>query len=108
MKTKRTSSHKILHVTRGEKLHSLIPVYQGAAPILAGRITVPLLLVTAWMVIGQPSAGQTGTWLKTGSLSTERYDHAATLLPDGKVLVTGGMATFFETESVELYDPTNE
>ena len=108
MKTKRTSFHKTSQVTRAEKLHSLIPVYQGAAPILAGRIAFPLLLITAWMVIVQPSPGQTGTWLKTGSLSTERYSHAATLLPDGKVLVSGGMATFFDTTIAELYDPASE
>ncbi|NBP86548.1 MAG: kelch-like protein, partial [Mycobacteriaceae bacterium] len=31
-----------------------------------------------------------GTWAATGSLATGRYPHTATLLPNGKVLVTVG------------------
>jgi hypothetical protein len=50
----------------------------------------------------------TGTWTTTGSLVTPRAEHTATLLPSGKVLVTGG---YFDTHvigplaSCELYDP---
>ena len=32
----------------------------------------------------------TGTWRVTGELNTPRFYHAATLLPDGQVLIVGG------------------
>jgi len=49
----------------------------------------------------------TGTWSPTGSLRTAREAHTATLLPNGKVLVEGGMENniFFPLGSAELYDP---
>ena len=46
----------------------------------------------------------TGTWAPTGSMTTPREGHDATLLPDGDVLVTAGV----ETAGVfsELYNPS--
>ena len=50
------------------------------------------------------------TWTLTGSMSTPRSNHTATLLPSGKVLVTGGQTTvdfvhFTVLNSAEIYDP---
>jgi N-acetylneuraminic acid mutarotase len=52
----------------------------------------------------------TRSWSVTGSLNTPRYLHTATLLPNGKVLVAGGITNttppdFGITTSAELYDP---
>ena len=47
----------------------------------------------------------TGSWSSTGSLNTARYDHTATLLPNGKVLVAGGLGLHGYLSSAELYDP---
>ena len=46
----------------------------------------------------------TGMWTATGSMATARYFHTATLLPNGQVLVAGGI-TAFTLASAELYDP---
>ena len=49
----------------------------------------------------------TGTWSITGSLNLPRALHTATLLPSGKVLVTGGYNwPPVSLRSAELYDPT--
>lgn len=50
----------------------------------------------------------TAVWTNTGSMSSARQLHTATLLPNGKVLVAGG-ATMFPTNvpyaSAEIFDP---
>jgi uncharacterized delta-60 repeat protein len=48
----------------------------------------------------------TGAWTTTGSLNTLYFGPTATLLPNGKVLVAGGIGTNgFDTTRAELYDP---
>jgi hypothetical protein len=44
-------------------------------------------------------------WSFTGSLNIRRYDHTATLLPNGMVLVAGGVRSPGLLASAELYDP---
>lgn len=48
----------------------------------------------------------TGTFSLTGSLITPRANHAATLLANGEVLITGGQGSAGDLSSAELYDPT--
>jgi len=47
----------------------------------------------------------TGTFSLTGSLHDARFYHTATLLPDGRVLITGGSGALDSLASAELYDP---
>ena len=55
-----------------------------------------------------PSNLDGGTWTVTNSLNTARYLHTTTLLPNGMVLVAGGLDnTFTATASAELYNPAN-
>jgi N-acetylneuraminic acid mutarotase len=47
----------------------------------------------------------TGQWTATGALVSARHEHTATLLADGKVLVSGGYRNGGPLTSSELYDP---
>lgn len=50
----------------------------------------------------------TGTFSSTGSMSTTRQHHTATLLPNKKILITGGLDTNGAVlASAELYDPAS-
>jgi hypothetical protein len=54
-------------------------------------------------------AQSAGTFTTTGSMSTSRSGHTATLLPDGRVLIAGGFVNapnFSPTNSAETYDPS--
>src|SRR5689334_1673064 len=48
---------------------------------------------------------QAGSFSGVGALSGAREGHTATSLPNGKVLVTGGMIGGLAVDSTELYDP---
>jgi len=49
-----------------------------------------------------------GTWTATGSLGAARGEHTATLLPNGKVLVAGGVSNSYSfLVNAELYDPAS-
>ncbi len=49
----------------------------------------------------------TGSFSLTGSLNDARWGHTATLLQNGKVLITGGFGTPGALASAELYDPAS-
>ena len=57
------------------------------------------------------SAQQAGTFTATGSMTTLRFRHTATLLPNGKVLIAGGNDVCYlgvpciGLNTAELYDP---
>src|SRR5271157_1525613 len=72
------------------------------------RFILPLLLSVV------ATAQTPGTFAATGNLSTGRLHHTATLLPNGKVLIAGGVYStppipttpFFDfLATAELYDP---
>ena len=49
----------------------------------------------------------TETWAIAAQMNLERYDHTATLLNDGSVLVAGGNTNAFQTAECELFIPIN-
>ncbi|CAF1680423.1 unnamed protein product [Adineta ricciae] len=45
-------------------------------------------------------------WQSTGNMSVARHVHTASILSNGKVLVTGGWTGSVSLNSAELYDPS--
>jgi hypothetical protein len=80
-------------------------------PIWKMRRTATHALVLAGLFAISVATGitatvQSGTFTLTGSLNTARYDHTATLLGNGGVLVTGGLGVsgaYTSLASAELY-----
>jgi hypothetical protein len=82
--------------------------------VLALLTLLALALLAAGVVVGSRlldrPAPVFGSWTTTGAMSTEHAIHTATVLHDGKVLVTGGVTEESATEATgvtaELYDPS--
>lgn len=76
-----------------------------------GNATYPNFNVLSTAELYDPT---TGTFTQTGKMSIGHYGHTATLLPNGRVLVTGGMFVYWLrnrrgacTNAAELYDPAS-
>jgi N-acetylneuraminic acid mutarotase len=70
----------------------------------------PLSLLLLCLTIGPLSVSRAdpavrGAWTLTGNMHDARQEHTATLLLDGRVLVTGGNVGAISLSSAELYDP---
>jgi hypothetical protein len=94
------------------RLHYLGAKLLSPASSLWRRLALSLLCLGAGLALAQP-CGAAPVGDNTGNLHTARYQHTATLLPDGRVLVVGGLdrregfenAVFYPNATAELYDP---
>jgi N-acetylneuraminic acid mutarotase len=84
-----------------EQSHGPPPTYQLTEPALdlevhmsLGGMQGPIILAAGW---GDPKA-----------MTTSRQEHASTLLPNGKILVTGGHSGSNLLNSAEIYDPSRQ
>lgn len=98
------SSAGVSAPTRG--LHTATRLADGRVLIAGGgpvSWVAPVGPYLASAVIYDPSTGQ---FKATGSMTTTREDHTATLLQDGRVLITGGNDVGDHgVATAELYDP---
>jgi hypothetical protein len=92
------------------KNHSATLLPDGRVLVAGGRSGV---VSTATLTSAEIFNPVTGIWTPTGSLNEARWIHTAALLPDGKVLVAGGIggnpavSTNAQPflDSAEVYDP---
>jgi len=68
---------------------------------LAGTLAAPTLTTPSAEVFNYTN----DTWAPTGNMVTGRYGATGTLLPNGKVLITGGYGMGGALTTSELYDP---
>src|SRR5215470_17263352 len=67
-------------------------------------LSIALLSISAVLT----ASGSPFSFGNTGSLTTARYRHTTTLLPNGQVLVAGGEGSGISAlSSAELYDPAS-
>jgi len=84
--------------------HSATLLSNGKVLMIGGKDGTATPLASAELF--DPNSGTSGSYtpISTGSLAAGRYGHSATLLPNGKVLVTGGTGTAGALDSAELFD----
>ncbi len=91
-----------LHARRGFFTMTLLP--SGQVLAAGGCIANPFCIVA--LASSETFNPTTGQWTTAGPLHNARFWHTATLLPSGKVLVTGGDdASYQPVTTKETYDP---
>ncbi|MFE8596629.1 kelch repeat-containing protein [Archangium violaceum] len=80
----------------------------GGDPTVTATVTnaFGLTAFQTFTVTGLPASCSSPGWAGTGSMTSPRQDHTATLLPNGKVLVAGGSSsTYAYPAQAEIYNP---
>ncbi len=101
--TRNTSGAAVTQMTSERALHTATLLPNGKVLVAGG------VLVAAQAQVALSTAElfdpSNGSWAATGALSSARFNHTATLLPNGRVLVVGGQTAQGMLDSAELYDP---
>ena len=92
-----------LNTPRSDHTATLLP--NGMVLVAGGRDSNSSFSPIATAELYDPASG---TWTTVGNLSTARYFHTATLLPNGMVLAAGGVdSLFIASANAELFDPAS-
>ena len=86
-------------------LHRLIDDLRPTQSRVGPQIASLFIFLGAGFVFAQLCSGAPFQFETTGSLVAGRYRHTATLLPNGKVLVAGGVNNADVVRPAEVYDP---
>jgi N-acetylneuraminic acid mutarotase len=76
-----------------------------------GKFLIGLALMSLALNLFSIQSSQAGTWITNSPLTTARMNHTATLLPNGKVLIAGGLFTLglvappTVLTNAEIFDP---
>jgi hypothetical protein len=97
------------HMVSARYRHAATLLQDGTVLVTGGQSTNGSLSALSSAEIYTPGTGTTpGTWTATGSMNFNRVFHAATLLPDGTVLITGGINNAgVSLQSAEIYYPVS-
>lgn len=85
--------------------HTVTLLTDGRVLITGGWTTDPQSAQNTFHSTALVYSPTTGQFAAAGQMSAARADHTATLLQDGRVLVTGGRNAAGYLQSTELYDP---
>jgi len=110
MKLDRGRSGVAIALVLGLSLSACSTAASPAASPAQSSTVVPTAASIATAAATPSAVPAQGTWHSTGTMAVARKLHTATLLPDGKVLVAGGVDSNDDTSSralasAELYDP---
>lgn len=102
------SSHPDIATITSSGLATGIAAGNTTITASSGSISSAGIILT--VVAGPPSpppCAPTPTWEETGFLNIARSEHEATLLSDGRLLVTGGQKDGFLLNTAEIYNPAS-
>jgi N-acetylneuraminic acid mutarotase len=91
----------------GRQNHSAMLLPNGEVLVAGGIHSVSIGGNVTWTATAEIYSPFNGQWTTTGSMTTARSSQGSTLLPNGEVLVAGGINGDSGTlASAELYDPS--